>query len=281
MTRTLTRRRTARDEVAYTPADDGDDEDQAQETTARGARRGGRREALNTEEDKPAPRRGSRRAQADDDDDEDEKPARGSRRGGRTEEEPPQKVGGKGWGEYERTKSSAFPDDFKVTDEAVLIKLLDEEPFHVFLQHWIERKGKKSWICLENKCPLCDDAGDKPSQQICFNVVDFTDPEDPQVKMWRFGPMVADILRNYSKDKKTSPINKDDLYWSVSKETKKSKTTYYITPVKERDVADDWDIEPLGDEDFEEFESQMYGDDAIHVNTRAELREIAREIMND
>jgi hypothetical protein len=270
MPRTLTRRRTAAATEAYTPADDeqeehGYAEEEETERPARGSRRS-RRESLHTEE-APASRRSRRASEEDDEED----------------NEPAPKVGGKGWGSYEKTKSatSGFPENFKVTNEAVVVKILDEEPFLVFLQHWIERKGKRSWTCLESRCPLCDDAGDKPSQQIAFNVVDFTDPEDPVVKVWQFGPMVADILKNYSKDKKTAPINRDDLYFSVSKQSKNSKTTYYITPVKERDLLDDWDIDPLTEEDLEEFDSKAYDDSVLHVNTRNELKQIAREILND
>jgi hypothetical protein len=268
MARQLTRRRTAAATEAYTPADDEQDEhgyaEEETERPARGSRRGSRRESLHTEE-APASRR-SRRPQEDDEDD-----------------EPAPKVGGKGWGSYEKTKSatSSFPENFKVTGESVVVKILDDEPFLVFLQHWIERKGKRSWTCLENRCPLCDDAGDKPSQQVCFNVVDFTDPDDPQVKIWQFGPMVADILKNYSKDKKTSPINRDDLYFSVRKESKNNKTNYYITPVKERDLLDDWDIDPLEEEDLEEFDGKAYDEDVLQVNTRSELKQVAREILND
>jgi hypothetical protein len=268
MPRTLTRRRTARDTEAYSPADEPEEEqgheEEEDERPARGSRRGSRR--LNTEEADTS-RRTSRRASRDEDED----------------DEPTPKVGGRGWGSYEKTKqaSSGFPDNFKAGSESVIVKFLDPEPFLVFLQHWIERSGKKSFTCLESKCPLCDDAGDKPSQQVSFNVVDFTDPDDPQVKVWQVGPMVADILKNYAKDKKTSPINRDDLYFSVRKETKNKKTNYYITPVKERDLLDDWDIEPLNEEDLETFDAKAYDEDILQVTRRNDLKVIVREILND
>jgi hypothetical protein len=248
MARTLTRRRSTRDTEAYTPADEPD-------------------ESLHTEEASTSSRKSRRSREEEPEED----------------KEPTPKVGGKGWGTYEKTKqaTSSFPDNFKVTNEQVLIKILDEEPFLVFLQHWIERKGKRSWTCLESRCPLCDDAGDKPSQQVSFNVVDFTDPDDPQLKVWQFGPMVADILKNFSKDKKTSPINRADLYFAVSKETKNNKTTYFIVPVKERDLGDDWDTDPLTDDDLDEFDAKAYDEDVLHVNTRSELKTIASEILND
>jgi hypothetical protein len=93
--------------------------------------------------------------------------------------------------------------------------------------------------------------------------------------------MVADILKNYAKDKKTSPINRDDLYFSVRKETKNKKTNYYITPVKERDLLDDWDIEPLSEDDLETFDAKAYDEDILQVTRRTELKVIVREILND
>jgi hypothetical protein len=268
MARTLTRRRSARSTDAYSPADEPEDEryeEEEDERPARGSRRGSRRESLHTEE-APASRR-SRRPSKDEDDEDDE---------------PTPSVGGKGWGSYEKSKqaNSSFPDDFKVTNEEVLLKFLDEEPFWVYLQHWIERKGKRSWTCLEVRCPLCDDAGDKPTQQVCFNVVDFTDPKDPKVKVWKVGPMVADILKNFAKNDKTKPINRDDLYFSARKESKNNKTNYYITPVKERDIYDDWDVDP-DNVDLDALEDDAYDESVFKVNSRSELKQIAREILND
>lgn len=272
--RTLTRRRTARDTDSYTPEEPEDDnlpeDDEEDERPARGSRRS-RRESLHTQEDKPS-RRSRRTRDEDDDDDEDDEPR-----------EPRPQVGSKGWGGYEKTRSknSTFAQDFKLTDEETLVKVLDAEPFFVYMQHWIERQGKKSFTCLEVKCPLCDDLGDGPSQQICFNVIDFTDPDDPQLKIWRVGPTVADIFKNFSKNKKTAPIDREDLYWSVRKERKNKKTSFFITPVKERDLEDDWDIAPLEADELKEFADKAYDESAIQVNTRAELRKIAAEVMDD
>jgi hypothetical protein len=267
MARTLTRRRAPRSTDAYSPAEEPEDErydDEEDERPARGSRRGSRRESLHTEE-APASRRSRRPAKDEEEDD-----------------EPSPSVGGRGWGSYEKTKqaTSSFPDDFKVTGDEVLFKFLDDEPFWVYLQHWIERKGKRSWTCLEVRCPLCDDAGDKPSQQVCFNVVDFTDPQDPKVKVWKVGPMVADILKNFAKSDKTKPLNRDDLYFSARKETKNNKTNYYIIPVKERDIYDDWEVDP-DDVDLDALEADAYDETIFKVNSRSELKQIAREILND
>lgn len=268
MARTLTRR----------PAADDTDETTETEAPRRGSRRStedeapkrSRRAPLHTEDDSEG-----------DEPDEDEAP-RSSR--GRRQAEPERDTAS-GWGGYEKHKSagSDFPDNLVVTDEAILIKVLDDAPFAVYLQHWIERKGKKSFTCNEENCPLCDDLGDKPKTQAMFNVVDYTDPDNPVVRPWTVGNLVANLFKNYAKDKKTAPINRDDLYWSVSKSGggSKGRVAYQVTPVKERDLGDDWDMDPATEADLDKFDAAKYGKDLVQYSTRKQLQEIADEALGD
>ena len=186
-----------------------------------------------------------------------------------------------GWDAADAAKNDDFPDELEVTDEAILIHFLDGEPFAVYKQHWIERKGKKSWICLKDNCPLCEDIGDRPQAKILFNVVDFTDPENPVNKLWTVGSRVSTTLKNLNKDKKVGPIDRDDLYFSVSKSGSGTKTVYVITPVKARDVDEDWDIEPLSDEEIDDFNAKAYESDVVEYHTKNQLTEIADEILGD
>ena len=51
--------------------------------------------------------------------------------------------------------SSDFPTDFRFSEEPQLIKFLEDAPFAIYEQHWIERpKGKKSFVCLGDNCRL-------------------------------------------------------------------------------------------------------------------------------
>jgi len=186
-----------------------------------------------------------------------------------------------GWDAADAAKSDDFPDELEVTDEAILLHFLDEAPFAVYKQHWVERKGKKSWICLGDGCPLCEDIGDPPSAKILFNVVDFTEPDKPVNVLWTVGSRVATTLKNLNKDKKVGPINRDDIYFSVSKSGKGTKTVYVVTPVKERDVEADWDIEPLSKEEIDGFDAKAYGSDVVEYHSKNQLTEIADEILGD
>jgi hypothetical protein len=187
----------------------------------------------------------------------------------------------KGWDAADAAKSGDFPDDFSTTDEAQLIHFLDDAPFAVYKQHWIERAGKKSWRCLEDAgCPLCDDIGDRPQAKICFNIIDLADPEKPVNRLWTVGSRIATTLKNLNKDKKIGPINRDDIYFSVSASGKGLKRDTVVTPVKARDVSEDWDIAPLSEEELVDLDAKAYDDSIVEFHTKKQLTEIADELLD-
>jgi hypothetical protein len=251
----ITRRKAAAPDASTYAPDADDDQDSVEEAPR--ARGRSRREPDEDEEDEPRTKRKS--------------PA------GR-----PLSTAGKGWGSYNKQKSEGgdYAEQLKVTDEAVLIKFLEDEPFVVYRQHWLERQGKRSFTCHGEGCVLCDDLGDKPRLQACFNVVDLTDPDNPEVKVWIVGTRVAGALKNFAADKKTAPLDRENLYWAVSKSGTGSKTQYTITPVKERDLAEDWDFEPLTSEEIEDFRKDAYDESIVDVQTRKQLEEIVEELAD-
>lgn len=272
MTTVTSRRRpTTEDEPADEPRARGrrrsePEDEPAEETTSR-RRRTSREEPA--DEPDEAPR--SRRARSDEAE--------------KKHEADPDLVG-RGWGGAAKVRTSGkYPDRFQPSDERVLIHFLDDEPFATFLQHWIdERKGQRSFTCIKKKgqdCPLCD-AGDRPSSQIGFNIIDFTDPEAPEVKVWWVGVKVSDILKNFSEQAKTKPIHRDDLYFEIFRTGSKAKGyTTTILPQKARDIFDDYEVEPLTEQDLDEYETKMYTRDIIETPSVRELREIARELSED
>lgn len=228
------------------------------------------------EQETPAPRRGRvprasktyDEAPVRDDDEDDEKPTKGS--------DP---VRG-GWQGYQKTKELGgdFPDEFKPTEDQQLIKFLEDEPFANYRQHWVERPGKKSWTCLADKCPLCD-IGDRPALKACFNIVVFNEDGEPENKVWIVGTRIATQLQNFATDSKTGPLTR--LYWAVNKAGKKGAQTTSIIPVKERDLKDDWDVEPLNDEELKEALAGSFGDESIQRHTRKQLRDLADELSDE
>jgi len=281
---TMTRRRRPVSDDKYdpTPDESGDEgyADDQDEAPKRGSRRGSARS-----EEKPSGRRGRVHTE---DGDEDEKPRGRRGNSARDEDEDesaPRPKAGKGWGAFssQKSESSEYAENLKIDDKGAqsLIKFLDEGPFAVYSQHWIERKGKKSFNCIGKGCPLCDSLGDKPRLQAAFNVIEFPEDGDPKVLVWTVGTKVATQLENLAKEERTKPLNRDDLYWAVSKSGKGTATTYSIQAVKERDLEDDWDTQPLTEDEFVALDEQAYDDSEITYQTKKALRDIADEVLDD
>ena len=239
------------------------------------------------EEEEETPRKARKWAKDEDDDDEEEerRPARGVRGATRStrkddDDEKPRTPLRSGWAGAKRVKesSSDFAEELKFdTDEGILIKFLQDEPFTSYRQHWIERKGKKSFICLEDGCPLCD-IGDRPSGKYCFNVLLLSEGE-PQVKVWVVGSRLFGVLEKKAEDKKTGPLTR--LYWQVERTGKGSKAQTSVDAVKERDLGEDWEMEPLEDDVLERYLKQCYDESAITVQTRKQLKDIAHEVSDE
>jgi hypothetical protein len=182
-----------------------------------------------------------------------------------------------GWAAAKRATSEAskgYTSDFKFDEDVQLIKFLSAEPMS-FLQHWVTRPGKKSFIGWEND-PLSR-VGNKPERKFAFTVVNLTD-EEPQVQLMTCGIRLCGQLEKLNADKKTGPLDRADIYWAVSKSGQGTKTSYSIMPVKERDLVEDWEIDPVT---AAEMISKMkpLGPDALRMSTTAELDEIAKEIL--
>lgn len=182
-----------------------------------------------------------------------------------------------GWAAAKKAANEAsrgYTSDFKFEEDVQLIKFLSDEPM-VFLQHWVNRPGKKSFIGW-NGDPL-ERVGNKPERKFAFSVVNFSD-EEPTIQLMTVGVRLFGQLEKLSNDKKTGPIHRPDIYWAVSKTGTGTKTAYSIAPVKERDIAEDWEIDPVVAAEILR-NMQPLGPDALRMSTKSELEEIAREIL--
>jgi hypothetical protein len=170
--------------------------------------------------------------------------------------------------------NKTFATDFRFDEDVQLIKFIGNEPMS-FMQHWVNRPGKKSFISIGEGDPLIA-VGSKPDQKFAFTVLNLSD-EDPQLQLMVVGVRLCGQLEKLDSDKKTGPLNRSDIYWAVSKSGTGTKTSYSITPVKERDLAEDWGIDPVAAAELIKTMKPL-GQEALHTSTKAELAEIAREI---
>lgn len=251
------------------PRDEDDDEDDEPPKRRRRAR------SEDADEEEERPRKSRRRARDDDDEDEDD------------DERPKRPVGSvrKGWKGHKENKEKGgdYPDELKVTNQPELVKFLQDEPFVSYRQHWVDNPPngirKKSWTCLEDKCPLCD-LGDRPRTLTSFNVLHISTGADPENKILVLGNKAVGQLEGFASDPKTGPL--DRLYWAISKSGKNQQTAYNFRPVKERDLEEDWDIEPEEVEEFiEDAMDRLYDHTSVQVPSRKQLKEIASGLTDD
>jgi hypothetical protein len=183
----------------------------------------------------------------------------------------------KGWAAAKSTiekSSKAFATDFRFDEDVQLIKFISDEPL-IYKQHWVNRPGKKSFIALEENDPLTA-VGSKPDQKFAWTVLNLSD-EDPQVQLMSVGIRLCGQLEKLATNPKTGPLNRPDIYFAVSKSGTGTKTTYSVVPVKERDLAEDWNLDPVACADLIKTMKPL-GQEALYMSTRAELAEIAKEI---
>lgn len=190
---------------------------------------------------------------------------------------------GKGWAAHRKHKQerTAFARELQVADgEERLVKFLDDEPFDSYYRHWLRNvpKGRQTYVCLGTDCPLCD-IGDQPTFVVLFNVVDLTDPADASVKVWAATPNPAGAIEERAFNSKTSPISREDLYFSVTKKKQSNGFFgYTIDPVKSRDLEDDWEMEPLSPDKIAGYAKQKHGSEFIRADSKAALKEVAEHL---
>jgi hypothetical protein len=175
-------------------------------------------------------------------------------------------------------KTSKFATDFKFDEDLQLVKFISSEPMS-FMQHWINRQGKKSFISIGADDPLIA-VGSVPSQKFAFTVLNLSDPEGPQLELMTVGIRLCKQIEKLASDPKTGPLNRPDMYFAVSKSGTGTKTTHTIVPVKERDLAEDWDIDPVATAEYIKT-LKPYTSEALYMSTKQELADIAKEIASN
>lgn len=188
-----------------------------------------------------------------------------------------------GWKGVEETKAEGaqFADDLKLTKEPQVIKFLSDAPREAYRQHWVERKGKKSFVCFGTAekngtgkdCPLC--AISNPARAMAtFQVVLLSPDEDPVIRNLVAGPMLTDQIKTYHNNPKSGPINK--MYYALSITGKKQSTSYPMLVIKPRDLREDYDIEPLSVDERKTLRERAQTFNGIYRSTYSELQKIAK-----
>lgn len=195
-------------------------------------------------------------------------------------------------------KKSSLVREFKFTEEPQVVKFLDADPIP-FVSHWVNGRtsGRKSFICTDpdgskKNCPLCKvyfkenveiSKGNLKSHTVdrkaksAFNVVVVGDEEGPRVLLLEAGQRLYTQLSRLHADPKHGPLPK--IFWALSKTGSSFDTIHHITPVKPRDLAEDWDMDP---NEFMESIADLkpLKNKDLRHSTVEELQEIVDEISS-
>lgn len=192
----------------------------------------------------------------------------------------------RGWGaatsKIKETSTAQYANDWTPPEGETLVKFLEDEPFASVGQHWVDEiaKGKRSFYCREDDCPLCG-VGHKPSALVYFNVVVLGTDQEPEVVALKAGPMLTDIIKQENEGR-GGPLSRH--FWvlkkTVTKAGKGTKTNYSLNVVKARDLVEDFEIDPetvaasLAD-------LEPYTEDIIKIPSKQDLQEIVEEHLSN
>lgn len=194
------------------------------------------------------------------------------------DEAPARKVVRGGWNAIDQVKTGTtdYAIRLKLSEETQIIKFIGDAPYASYGQHWLERSGQKSFICLGEDCPLCK-AGDRPAKRSAFNVALLAEGEEPVLRSLEVGPRVIDQLKNFHNSDRTGPLDKH--YWAISRTGKGATSSTLLQMVKAADL-EEWGISALTEEELAEFKETAYTSDIIKVPSKRDLMQIASEELS-
>jgi hypothetical protein len=180
-----------------------------------------------------------------------------------------------------KAERTSYAQNFKIKEgEAHFIKFLDEEPFDSYYRHWLRGlQGRQTFACLRTECPLCD-IGDSPTYIMLFNVVDMENRDE--VVVWEASPQPSGVMEEFVAAGKWAPINREDLYWQISK--KKASNgfiNYSALPIKSRDLVEDEQIPALSTMDIATLQGKKYDSEVIRIDSRQALREVVQSLDDE
>jgi hypothetical protein len=187
-----------------------------------------------------------------------------------------------GWGAVAaatkpKRESGAYPIDFKYSEQAQLVRFLEDEPFAVYKQHWVDRsEGRRSFVCTGDECPLCNIAGDVPRSKAAFNVLVATG-EEPTVQILTAPVTLARQLQAAHDDPRRGPLSK--YYLAISRQGTGRETQYTVDRVRATELAEEWEL------DAEALNvlannAVKHDSDAIYVSPHEEMVKVARQLIS-
>jgi hypothetical protein len=185
-----------------------------------------------------------------------------------------------GWGAANKLKKEGgnFANELSITKESQLVVFLDDAPYAVYKQHWIDgglrSTKKKSFICMDKGCPLCA-IGESAQKKWAFNVAALEDGDFVVYSLIAGSRLFDNIADEHEGD--DGPLNEG--FWTLSKSGVKQSTTYKLKKVEGRKLEtaanmDEAEVEEL----FDTAELTPYTKVQHQPPSRSYLQEIADEL---
>jgi hypothetical protein len=109
-----------------------------------------------------------------------------------------------------------------------------------------------------------------------YNVIQLTGKK-PKVQQWEAGPQAVTALKKKN-EARSGPLTRQ--YYSVEryKEGGNGPWKLDLSVVRESEVVDDWNLDPLEDAELDVLEKDCKGVEYVKYPTRKELREVAKTL---
>jgi hypothetical protein len=174
-----------------------------------------------------------------------------------------------------KKRNSEFPTDVRFSEQLQLFRFLENEPFAIYKQHWVEREGKKSFVSIGDEDPLTVIAGLTPRPKFAFNVLNLSE-DVPEIQVLTASTMLARQLRAANDDPRFGPLTKH--YWAISRQGTGPQTVFNLQRVRATDLEEEWNLNPETIEAVAKS-TPLYENSIIKVASYEEHLEIARNLI--
>ena len=158
-----------------------------------------------------------------------------------------------------------------------IVKILDDQPMK-YKRHYVA--SRRGFFNCEGGCPKCE-VGMKVSYGYSVNVVDMAEPTE--VKIWSFGPEVERRLRSFLDDEREE-FRPDGIrrYFHVYHQAVEGRNapSTQVDPMKDTDLQEDYNMEPLSEFDLNELMGECFGAEAITFYADSFLQGVADELQD-
>ena len=174
-----------------------------------------------------------------------------------------------------------FASEFKCLEEPQVIKFLDQTgPFAVYKQHFLNKPGKRSYIWDGSGAndPLQTLTGSRPEDKRAFTLANLSEsPVKRQMLVASVRLFKTLHASHFSAQGPLQGTEERPMYWALSRTGKMQTTVYHLTPIKQRDLMEDYGIDPVvAEEAISKMQCFTVAD--LNMSSYDDLLRVAQEL---